>query len=405
MSHPPLPQFIHAPILVLVTAMLMMQPLSTDLYLASLPSLAMVFGVPVSTVQLTLSLFVIGFGSAQLIVGPLSDRYGRRPVLLAGLATYVTASLLCGLSPSIELLIAARFVQALGCCTAVMIARAIVRDAYPPEHSARVIARASTWLSMAPIIGPVLGSVLQVNFGWRAAFVVLGLFSAALLAICALRLPETNQHKNPNATNLTGLVENYRLVMGSHDFWSHVLPAALSYGGIFMFISGSSFVLIKVLAVPTQWFGVCFAFAVSGYMTGTLVCRRLLMTITGKQALRIGTACAMAGGSFFLIATLLGLWHWSMVVLSMFITMASHGIIFPVTQAGAVAPFPKQAGTAAGLMGSMMMACAFLVGSLVGTTHNGTLYPMAIISCCIGSLNFITVRWMSRRALLAESSS
>ena len=133
MNHPPLPQFVHAPILVLVTAMLMMQPLSTDLYLASLPSLATVFAVPVSTVQLTLSLFVIGFGSAQLIVGPLSDRYGRRPVLLAGLATYLIASLLCGLSPSIKLLIAARFVQALGCCTAVMIARAIVRDAYPPE--------------------------------------------------------------------------------------------------------------------------------------------------------------------------------------------------------------------------------------------------------------------------------
>ncbi len=403
MNHSPLPQFVHAPILVLVTAMLMMQPLSTDLYLASLPSLATVFAVPVSTVQLTLSLFVIGFGSAQLIVGPLSDRYGRRPVLLAGLATYLIASLLCGLSPTIDMLIAARFVQAIGCCTAVMIARAIVRDAYPPEYSARVIARASTWLSMAPIIGPVLGSVLQVSLGWRAAFAVLGLFSATLLVVCVLRLPETNEHKNPNATHLSGLLENYRQVMGSHDFWSHVLPSALSYGGIFMFISGSSFILIKVLGVPTQWFGVCFAVAVSGYMTGTLVCRRLLMTITGAQALRIGTACALAGGCFFLIATWLGFWHWSMVVMSMFITMASHGIIFPVTQAGAVAPFPKQAGTAAGLMGSIMMLCAFLVGSLVGATHNGTLYPMAAISCCIGALNFITVRIMARRSALAAT--
>ena len=405
MSHPPLTQFAHAPILVLITTLLMMQPLSTDLYLASLPSLSRVFEVPAATVQLTLSLFVIGFGSAQLIVGPLSDRYGRRPVLLAGLATYVTASLLCGLSISMDMLITARFVQALGCCTAVMIARAIVRDAYAPEHSARVIARASTWLSMAPIIGPMLGSILQVNFGWRAAFAILSMFSAALLVICAVRLPETNEHKNPQATNLRGLIDNYRLVMGSHDFWSHVLPSALSYGGIFLFISGSSFALINVLGVPTQWFGVCFALAVSGYMTGTLICRRLLMSITGPKALRLGTSCALAGGSFFLIATLIGLWHWSMVVLSMFITMASHGIIFPVTQAGAVAPFPKQAGTAAGLMGAMMMACAFVVGSLVGATHNGTLYPLAIISCCIGSLNFITVRLMSRNPTLADSGA
>ena len=403
MSHPPLPQFIHAPLLVLITAMLMMQPLSTDLYLASLPSLASGFNVPVATVQLTLSLFVIGFGSSQLIVGPLSDRYGRRPVLLGGLSVYVIASIVCGLSQSIDLLIAARFVQALGCCAAVMTARAIVRDAYAPEHSAKVIARASTWLSMAPIIGPMLGSVLQVSFGWRAAFVVLGTFSAVLLTACALRLPETNEHKDPQATNLSGLIANYRRVLGSREFWSYVLPSSLSYGGIFMFISGSSFILIKVLGVPTQWFGVCFAFAVSGYMTGTLVCRRLLMSISPAQALRIGTTCAMAGGVFFLSATLLGLWHWSMVVLAMFITMTAHGIIFPVTQAGAVSPFPKQAGTAAGLLGTMMMTCAFIVGSLVGATHNGTLYPMAIMLCVIGSLNFLSVRWMSRRAALVSA--
>ncbi len=395
MSQPPLPQFGHAPILVLVTAMLMMQPLSTDLYLASLPSLGNEFSVPVSTVQLTLSLFVMGFGSAQLIVGPLSDRFGRRPVLLAGLALYLVASAACGLSSSIQLLITARFVQALGCCSAVMIARAIVRDAYAPEHSARVIARASTWISVAPIVGPILGSVMQVNFGWRAAFVVLGFFSAALLIASILRLPETNEHKDPQATNFVGLMANYRLVLGAREFWIHVLPAALSYGSIFMFISGSPFVLIRILGVPVEWFGVCFGLAVSGYMTGTLVCRRLLMTISGKQALRIGTACSLGGGIYFLLATLLGWWHWSMVVLAMFITMVAHGINFPVTQAGAVAPFAKQAGTAAGLMGAIMMAFAFIVGSIVGATHNGTLYPMAILSCVIGTLSFASVRWLS----------
>lgn len=160
MNHQPLPQFAHAPILLLISVMLMMQPLSTDLYLASLPSLASGFNVPVSTVQLTLTLFVIGFGGAQLIVGPLSDRFGRRPVLLVGLVLYIAASALCALSQSIDLLIAARFLQALGCCTAVIIARAIVRDAYALEDSARVIARASTWISLAPIFGPILGSYL-----------------------------------------------------------------------------------------------------------------------------------------------------------------------------------------------------------------------------------------------------
>ncbi len=401
MNQAPHPQCGHAPILVLVTPMLMMQPLSTDLYLASLPSLATVFSVPVSTVQLTLSLFVIGFGGAQLIVGPLSDRFGRRPVLLGGLGLYVMASALCALAETINLLIAARFLQALGCCAAVMVARAIVRDAYAPEHSARVIARASTWISLAPIIGPILGSYLQVSFGWRAAFVALGVFSACVMAACILRLPETNEHKNPAATNLQGLIANYRLVLGSREFWLHVMPGALSYGGIFMFISGSSFVLIKVLGVPTQWFGFCFGAGVSGYMTGTLICRRLLKTISGEQALRIGTTVSMAAGVYFLIATLLGLWHWAMVVLAMFLSMVAHGINFPLTQVGAVAPFAKQAGTAAGLMGAIFMAFAFVIGSIVGATHNGTLYPLALLACALGSLNFLSVRLIAKRAEFA----
>ncbi len=397
----PIAQFAQAPLLLLIISMMMMQPLSTDLYLSSLPSLVNDFGVSVSVVQLTLSLFVVGFGGAQLVIGPLSDRFGRRPVLLCGLALYVAASALCGLSASIELLIAARFIQALGCCAAVMIARAIVRDAYEPQDSAKLLARASTWISLAPIVGPIIGSYLQVAFGWRAAFGALGVFSACVMAACILHLPETNQHKNPNATDVAGIIANYRLVLGSREFWLNVTPGALSYGGIFMFISGSSFVLIKVLGVPTQWFGYCFALGVSGYMSGTLVCRRLLKTLSGEQALRIGTACSLTAGLYFLAATLLGLWHWTVVVLAMFLAMASHGINFPVSQAGAISPFPKQAGTAAGLMGAVMMGFAFIIGSIVGATHNGTLYPLAILAAALGIVNFASVRLIAKRAVLA----
>lgn len=370
----------------------MLQPLSTDLYLASLPSLASAFDVPVSTVQLTLSLFVIGFGGAQLIIGPLSDRFGRRPILLGGLALYVAASALCGLSQSIGMLIAARFLQALGCCAAVIIARAIVRDAYDPTHSIRVVAKASTWLSLAPIFGPILGSYLQVTFGWRAAFVALGLFSAGLMALSAWRLPETNMHKDPRATEWRGLLANYRIVLGAREFWAHALPGALSYGAIFSFISGSSFVLIKVLQVPTEWFGYCFAFGVSGYMSGTILCRRLLHTLGAHRAFRIGSALSLVTGVAFLAAVAAGIAHWSLMLAAMFLTMGAHGINFPIAQSGAVAPFPQQAGTAAGLMGALYMSIAFAVGTVVGATHNGTLYPLALIAATIGMLIFTTVR-------------
>ena len=387
-------RFEQAPLLLLITTFLMLQPLSTDLYLASLPGLASVFNVPPSTVQLTLSLFVIGFGGAQLIIGPLSDRFGRRPVLLCGLSLYVVASALCGLSQSIEMLIAARFLQALGCCSAVIIARAIVRDAYAPEDSMRVFAKASTWLSLAPIIGPILGSYLQVTFGWRAAFAALGIFSAGVMALSVWRLPETNMHKDARATELAGLLANYRTVLGSRDFWAYALPGALSYGAIFSFISGSSFVLIRVLQVPTAWFGYCFAFGVSGYMTGTIVCRRLLPALGAGRTFRIGSALSLATGCLFLAAVAAGIAHWSLVLAAMFLTMGAHGVNFPIAQSGAVSPFPQQAGTAAGLMGALYMSIAFAVGTVVGATHNGTLYPLAIIACTIGLLIFSAVRVM-----------
>lgn len=388
----PLAPFAHAPLLMLITACVMMQPLSTDFYLASLPSLAHDFQVPASTVQLTLSLFVAGFGGAQLMVGPLSDRFGRRPVLLGGLAVYLAATALCSLAPSITLLIAARFVQALGCCAAVVVARALVRDAYLPEHSARVIAKSSTWIAIAPLAGPILGSYLQVAFGWRAAFVALGMFSAWLLAFVFLRLPETNRHKDARATDIAGLAANYRAILGSREFWRFALPGAFSYGAIFAFISGASFALIGVLKVPTELFGYCFAFGVSGYMTGTIVCRRLISSLGNIKAFRIGSGLSLLAGSMFLAAVMLGISHWALLLAAMFLMMGAHGINFPLAQAGSVSPFPLQAGTAAGLMGALNMAVAFAVGTVVGATHNGTLTPLAWIVCCMGGLIFLAAR-------------
>ena len=388
----PLAAYAHAPVLVLIIGFLMLQPLSTDLYLASLPHLATVFNVPASTVQLTLSMFVAGFGSAQLVIGPLSDRHGRRPVLITGLGLYVGASLLCAAAPGIDLLIAARFLQALGCCSAIIIARAIVRDAYAPSDGAGVIARASSWLSLAPLLGPILGSYLQVTFGWRAAFVVHAILGACLLGAVMLRLPETNAYKNPRATELAGLFENFRLVLGARAFWANALPGALSYGAIFAFISGSSLALIKVLQVPTARFGYCFAFGVSGYLGGTILCRHLLPRFGQAATRRIGGTASLAAGALFLAALALGAGHWTLVVTAMFLTMGAHGINFPIAQSGAVTPFPQQAGTAAGLMGALAMAVAFLVGTVTGATFDGTLYPLALIGCALGAAIFASVR-------------
>jgi len=375
-------------LLLLITGCLMLQPLSTDLYLASLPHLAGYFDATPAAVQQTLSLFVVGFGAAQLISGPLSDRYGRRPVLRGGLAVYVLASIACGLSPTLPLLVASRLVQAIGCCTAVVVARAIIRDAYPPAEGARMIAKASSLLSLAPILGPILGSYLQVGFGWRAAFGVLTAF-ALLMALATTRwLEETNASRNPAATRLRPLLRTYGRIAASPAFWAYALPGSLSYAGIFVFISGSSFVLIQVLGVPTEYYGYCFAFGVSGYLGGTLACRRLLGRLGLARTLTVGSTLGCVAGLGFLAAVLGGVHHWAAVLLAQFLAMAAHGINFPATQAGSSAPFPQQAGAASGLFGFLTQVAALLAGTAVGLSHDGTLLPLALISAAVGALLF-----------------
>jgi len=383
-------------LLLLITGCLMLQPLSTDLYLASLPHLTGYFDATPAAVQQTLSLFVIGFGSAQLVSGPLSDRYGRRPVLLGGLGVYIVASIACGLAPTLPTLIAARFVQAVGCCTAVVVARAIIRDAYPPTEGARMIAKASSLLSLAPILGPIAGGYLQVSFGWRAAFVVLTAFGT-LMAVASWRwLRETNENKNPAAVRLRPLLRTYGRIAASKTFWAYALPGSLSYAGIFVFISGSSFVLIRVLGVPTEYYGYCFAFGVSGYLTGTLVCRRLLAHLGLERTLTVGTTLGLVGGLGFLAAVLAGVHHWSLVLAAQFLAMAAHGINFPATQAGSASPFPQQAGAATGLFGFLTQVAALLAGTAVGMSHDGTLLPLASISAAIGLLLFGGAALLSR---------
>ena len=386
----------------LITGCLMLQPLSTDLYLASLPHLTSYFSATPAAVQQTLSLFVIGFGTAQLISGPLSDRYGRRPVLVAGLATYLLTSIACALAPTLSLLVAGRFIQAIGCCTAVVVARAIIRDVYTPAEGARMIAKASSLLSLMPIFGPIIGGYLQVAFGWRSAFVVHTTFCAALSWAAWRWLLETNNEKNPDAMRLGGLARSYAQIVATPAFWAYTLPGALSYCSIFVFISGSSFVLIDVLGVPTQYYGYCFAFGVLGYLAGTIVCRRLLARIGMEKTLTLGTTLSLIGGLCFAALVLAGAHHWAVVLGGLFITMFAHGINYPCAQSGAVSPFPQQAGAAAGLMGFFIMLLALLVGTWVGASFDGTLRPLSLTSAGVGFLLFASGRLLLRHRGAAD---
>lgn len=361
---------------VLLTAMVALGPISTDLYLPSLPAIGADFGVANAEVQLTLSVFLAGFAVSQLAYGPLSDRFGRRPVILGGLALYLLATLVCAFAPDIEVLILARFFQAVGACVGPVLGRAVVRDIYGRERAARMLSYMGMAMALAPAIGPILGGFLEVWFGWRANFAVLGLFAVVTLAGALVTLPETNQWKSPDATRPGRILGNYRSLLRHRSYLGYTIIVACTYSGIFSFISGSSFVLIGLLGLSPDVYGFCFAAIVVGYMIGTFVSGRYTVAIGLERMVQLGTAVQVAGGLAGVALHLGGIVSVATIVGPVVVFMAGTGLAMPNAQAGAIGPFPRMAGSASALLGFFQMGLAALVGIAVGHGSGQSAFAM-----------------------------
>ena len=351
---------------ILLTAMVALGPISTDLYLPSLPAIGADFGVGNAEVQLTLSVFLAGFAFSQLIYGPLSDRFGRRPVILGGLALYLLATVVCALAPSIDVLILARFLQALGACVGPVLGRAVVRDIYGRERAARMLSYMGMAMALAPALGPILGGFLEVWFGWRANFAALAAFAVATLAAALVTLPETNRWRSPDATRPGHLLGTYLGLLRHRSYIGYVLITACTYSGIFSFISGSAFVLIGLLGLSPDVYGFCFAAIVVGYMAGAFVSGRLTVQLGLERMVQLGTAVQVAGGLGGVGLLLLGEVSVAGIVGPVAVFMVGTGIAMPNAQAGAIGPFPRVAGSASALLGFFQMGLAALVGIAVG---------------------------------------
>ncbi|MEP6609144.1 MAG: multidrug effflux MFS transporter [Burkholderiaceae bacterium] len=368
-------------ILLLTAGLSMLQPLATDLYLPTMPGIAAYFNASVASVQSTLWIFIAAFGTWQLVAGPLSDRFGRYPVVVTGGFTYCAASVLAMFAPSLEVLIAARVLQAVGACTCLVGVRGFVRDLYAPTEGARIIAHAATLMSVAPLIGPLVGAVLYDRFGWRSSFALVAAFSLLIATFAALRLRETNTRRNPHAVRLAPMLRTYASIARSRAFRAYTLSAAATYAGLFAFLSGSSFVMIGILGQTPTRFALTCAGMVSGYMAGTLICRRLLPRYGIQRTVRIG-ATLQATSGVVMAALALGGVHVPIAIGAPLIFLGiSHGIIQPPVQSGAIAPFAHAAGAAASLLGFVMMLIAAGVGIWIGASYNGTVYPLTLTIC------------------------
>ncbi|MBB2897214.1 multidrug effflux MFS transporter [Pseudomonas sp. AS2.8] len=382
-------------LLLILGALSAFAPFAIDMYLPSFPSLARSFATDIEHVQLSLAVYFAGLASGQLFYGPLADRFGRRLPLLIGIGLFCLASLGCALAPSLPWLIAARFVQALGGCAGMVIARAVVRDLCEPMAAARAFSQIMLVTGIAPIIAPFAGSLLLSTFGWQAIFVSLALFAAACGTAVALWLPESLPAHHPRPP-LRGALRNYLRLLRDSSFIGHTLTGGIAMAGMFAYISGSPFVLIELYGVAPEHYGWVFGLNAAGFiLLGQLNARLVVRQGPAFWLRRAVVAYAAAG----LVLLLVGAFQpkaLPVLMIPLFCAIALLGGIVPNASACALAGQGANAGSASALMGSLQFILAALASSSVGALHNGTVVPMCAVLALCAVATALMARWTHR---------
>jgi DHA1 family bicyclomycin/chloramphenicol resistance-like MFS transporter len=388
--------------LTLLLAMLTaLGPLSMDMYLPSLPDIAQVLGAPVACTQLTISSYLIGFAVGQMIYGPLSDRCGRRPVLLAAVALYLASTLACAAAQSVDLLIVARLLQGISGSGAIVLARAIVRDVYSGVQAARELSLMGSISATAPIVAPMLGGVLQAGFGWRANFICMSVGGLIALLVAARLLPETLHYDNrARSLSFFAMMRGYGAVARHARFLVYLGIITTTYAGLFAWVSGASVVLQGVYGLSAVTFGFTFALGAAGYMLGAMIATRLVVRLGLDRTIGVGVVVIAAGGLSLALAVATGvpgLW----LVAAMAVYLAGVGLAMPQAMAGALTPFPDRAGTAASLMGLVQQAVAAMVAAVIGGFLVRSAWPVTGVVVAMGCLTFLL--WALTRQMRARA--
>ncbi len=387
-------------ILLLLGALSAFGPLAIDFYLPSFPALAQAFATDVERVQLTLAVYFIGLAGGQLIYGPLADRFGRRRPLIFGVLLFCLASVVCARATSLEWLIAARFLQALGGCAGMVISRAVVRDLCDPLASAKVFSQLMLVMGLAPILAPLAGGVLLTHFGWQSIFVCLTLFSGLCALAVVWWLPETlASHSAPAA--LRHAPRQYLRLLADRQFVGHALTGGLVMAGMFAYIAGSPFVFIELYKVPAQSYGWLFGSNAAGFILFAQINSRLLRRHGPAYLLRRSVWVYLAGALVLLAVSLAQpaqLWP---LLLPLFVVVASLGCILPNASACAMAGQAAHAGSASALLGFMQFGLAAGASALVGVLHNGTAQPLALVVSLCAALAVTCALVTARSPLVA----
>jgi MFS transporter, DHA1 family, multidrug resistance protein len=363
-------------LVVVLGAVMAIGPLSIDMYLPAFPDLAREFDASASVVQLTLTACVTGLALGQLLIGPLSDRYGRRVPLVGTLITYTAASVLCALAPSIVVLLALRFVQGLAGAGAVVIVSAVVRDLYSGAAAARVFSLLIMVMGLAPILAPLGGAQVLALTSWRGIFLVLAVLTALIAALVALGLGETLPPERRSSHGLGHTLQTMRALLRDRWFVGHALAGALGFGALFAYVAGSPFVLQGIYGVSPQLYSVLFAMNGVGLIAASQVNSRLVVRFGPERMLHAGLLGIAAASGTLLAVGLTGGLGVGAVLVPMFVVVSSLPFVLPNSMALALTDHAAVAGTASALLGASQFLISALVAPLVGAGGTQSAVPM-----------------------------
>jgi MFS transporter, DHA1 family, multidrug resistance protein len=365
-----------------------MGPLAIDMYLPGLPTIAEELGSSPAAVQLSLAAYFIGIAVGQAFYGPLSDRLGRRPALVYGLALFVVSSAGCAWAPNVGLLVAFRFVQALGGCAPLVVPRAIVRDYFDERGSARMLSVLMLVMGLAPILAPLIGGQLLVHFGWRSVFWVLAAYGACAIAVAALGLPESLPPSRRRREPIGAVLATYRTLLRDRVYLAHVLTGGLVFSGLLAYIAGSPFVFIELFGVPPERFGIYFGINAVGIIAASQVNRWLVRRVEPRRIVGVVLWGSVSAGLLLLGSAVTGIGGFAGILVPLFCYIAIHGLVMPNTTALAMAPHGAVAGSASALLGTLQFVLGASAGTFVGLLGATTAVPLAavIAACGTGAL-------------------
>ena len=378
-------------LIVLLAATSALGPASMQILLPALPVIKDTFAVSTEVAQLTLSLSMFAIALGTLTYGPLSDKYGRKPIMILGLSITIVGSIFCYFASSIEMLILGRIIQAFGGAVGLVLARAIVRDVYGAQEAARVIATLVMVMVVLPMLSPAVGGELMLRFGWESVFIVIAILSVIILAVLSSKLPETLKDPVP-FEGVSSMIMAFVNLFKSRAFCGYAFCVTFVSVVFFSFISAAPEIMVSVLHRPANEYGYYFIMVPMGFMTGNYVARHFGRRTDMNRMISYGASIGVAGISLAIILQLLGFHQPIALFAPIALAVFGNGITLPNAQAAAINEFPKYAGSASGLTGFLQMAFSAVAAQMVAVIFNGTVYPLLILMLAASVLSLVCFR-------------